>query len=181
MPNRTLRLSVFAGALAGLCFLASGCGGSPSSHVAQLGTSTTQNSSPSDSSTYDHELAFTHCMRTHGVPLWPEPRSNGSSDRSPLTASQLGVAKSQIKTAAQACRSVLPIQSVTTQQGYVRAQALRFSQCMRAHGVTDFPDPGSNGVITIPHATENSSAYSTAFHACVREYGVPPPPGSAKG
>ena len=124
---------------------------------------------------------FTEQSRCATRPLWPEPRSNGSSDRSPLTASQLGVAKSQIKTAAQVCRSVLPIQSVTTQQGYVRAQALRFSQCMRAHGVTDFPDPGSNGVITIPHAMENSSAYLTAFHSCVREYGVPPPPGSAKG
>ena len=27
----------------------------------------------------------------------------------------------------------------------VLAQALRYSECMRSHGIADFPDPGSSG------------------------------------
>lgn len=181
MSRRTVRFSVFADSLAGLCLVASGCGGSAGNHVAQLSTSTTQNSSPSSGSTYDHALAFARCMRTHGVPLWPEPERNGSFDQSPLTLSQLGVSKSQVTTTEQACRSLLPTHSVTTRQSLVLPQALRFSHCMRAHRVVDFPDPDSNGAITIPHAMENSSAYLAAFRFCVRKYGLPPPPNSAKG
>jgi hypothetical protein len=176
-----VRLSVFAGALTGLGLLASGCSGSAGTHIARLSTSTTQSSSPNGGSPYGTALAFARCMRSHGVPLWPEPGSNGSFDQSPLTPSQLGVGKSQITSAEQACRSLLPAHTVTTQQPHVLAQALRFSRCMRTHGLTDFPDPDGNGAITIPRAVENSSAYPAAFHFCVHKYGVPPPPSSAKG
>jgi hypothetical protein len=170
-------LSVFAAALLGLCLLAAGCGGSAGSHVAQFGTGTTQ----SGGSTYDHAVAFTRCMRMHGVPLWPEPGPNGSFAQSPITLSQLGVSKSQVTSAQQACRSLLPTHSVTSQGSYVLAQALRFSQCMRTRGVGDFPDPDSNGAIKIPQAMENESAYPAALHFCIGKYGVPPPPSSAKG
>ena len=162
-------------ALLGLSLLASACGGSPGSHVAQLSTSTTRNSPPSRGSTHDQALAYARCLRSHGVPLWPDPESSGSFDKSRLTPHQLGVSSSQVGTAEKACRSSVPTYSAT-QQPHVLALALRFSRCMRAHGAANFPDPESNGAIVIPHAMESSPAYLAALRLCVRKYGVPPPP-----
>ncbi len=158
-----------------LSLLAASCGGSPGSQVAQLGTTTTQNSSPSGGSAHEQALAFARCVRSHGVPLWPDPESNGTFDKSKLTPHQLGVGSSQIAAAERACRSLAPTYSATPQP-HVLAQALRFSRCMRARGATSFPDPESNGAIVIPHAMESSPVYLSALNFCVHKYGVPPPP-----
>ncbi len=163
---------------AGVALLAAACGGSPGSHVAQLSTSTTQSSRPSDGSTHDQALAYARCIRSHGVPLWPDPESSGAFDKSKLTPHQLGASSLQVGTAQKACKSLLPTYSVR-QQSHVLAQALRFSRCMRTHGATSFPDPESNGAIVIPHAMQNSPAYLAALRFCVHKYGVPPPPSPA--
>src|SRR5579862_5063621 len=91
--------------------LAAGCGRSSGSHVAQLSTSTTQDSPPSGGSAHDHALAYARCMHVHGVPLWPDPGSSGSSNQAPLTLRQLGVSSSQLTAAQQACRSLVPTSS----------------------------------------------------------------------
>jgi hypothetical protein len=143
--------------------------------VAQLSAGTTRSNTPSRGSTHDQALAYARCLRSHGVPLWPDPESSGSFDKSKLTPHQLGVSSSQIGTAEKACRSLVPTYSAT-QQPHVLALALRFSRCMRAHGAANFPDPESNGAIVIPHAMESSPAYLAALRLCVRKYGVPPPP-----
>jgi hypothetical protein len=166
-------LAVVAAAV--LALLAAACGGSKSLSVAQLGTSTTQSRSVSSGSTHDQALAYAGCIHTHGVPLWPDPESNGTFDKSKLTPHQLGVSSSQIGTAQKACRSMTPTYPATPQP-HVLAQALRFSRCMRAHGATAFPDPESNGAIRIPHAMENTPAYLAALNFCLHKYGVPPPP-----
>lgn len=168
-----------APALLGLALVAAGCGGggSPGGRVAQLGT-TTSRSRPGRGSTHDQAVAYTGCMHAHGVPLWPDPDSNGAFDKSKLTPRRLGVDNSQIGSAEKACRSLLPTYSAT-QQSSVLAQALRFSRCMRAHRATDFPDPESNGAIVIPHAMETTPTYLTALNFCLRKYGVPPPPTAA--
>ncbi len=54
------------------------------------------------------------------------------------------------------------------------AEALRYSQCMRAHGIADFPDPSANGSFPI-HAGPNSDlnnndpTFEAAIQAC-RQY-----------
>lgn len=160
-----------------LALLAAACSSS-GSQVAQLSTSTTGSSPPSRGSTHDQALAYAGCLRSHGVPLWPDPESSGAFDKSKLTPHQLGVSSSQIGTAQKACRSLVPTYSATPQP-HVVAEALRFSRCMRAHGAANFPDPESNGAIAIPHAMENSPTYLAALHLCIHKYGVPPPPSPA--
>jgi hypothetical protein len=161
-----------------LAAAAAACGGSPGNHVAHLGTTSTQGGSSSVGSTYEQALAFVRCVRSHGVPLWPDPESSGVFDKSKLTPSQLGVGSSQIASAQRSCKSLLPTYSAAPQP-HVLAQALQFSRCMRAHGATSFPDPDRNAAIVIPHAMENSPAYLAALHFCVHKYGVPPPPSPA--
>lgn len=55
-------------------------------------------------------------------------------------------------------------------------QALQFAQCMRAHGVSNFPDPNGNGIQITP-AIAKSPAFKTAQNACKRYLpngGAPP-------
>lgn len=52
--------------------------------------------------------------------------------------------------------------------------ALKFSQCMRAHGVSNFPDPNSQGAIQIgPNSglDPRSSTFEAAAQACQKEVG----------
>jgi hypothetical protein len=177
VSSQAFRVGAVA-ALSGLCLLASGCGGSPGSQVAQLSTNTSRSSPPSRGTTHDQAVAYAGCIRTHGVPLWPDPESSGAFDKSKLSPQELGVSEVQIGTAEKACKSLAPTYSAS-QQSRVLRQALRFSGCMRAHGAADFPDPESNGAIVIPHAMESSPAYLTALHYCLHKYGVPPPPSAA--
>ena len=180
-PRRRLRAHVTVGALIAVGVLVAGCGGGGSNPgVANVSTSSTSSSHSSSSSTYDQALAYANCVRTHGVPLWPDPDASGRFDKSKLTPRQLGVSMAKAGAAAHACRTLLPTYPASEQPQDL-AQALRFSRCMRAHGSTNFPDPESNGAIRIPHAMENSPVYLAALNFCIHKYGVPPPPPAGGG
>lgn len=52
---------------------------------------------------------------------------------------------------------------------------IEFADCMRAHGVTNFPDPGAGGGIQIPTgANPNSPAFQSAQNACMKLLPAPP-------
>jgi hypothetical protein len=59
-----------------LSLLAAGCGGSPKSGVAHIGSTTTGKASSRDRMA--QALAFATCMRSHGVPNFPDPKTNGT-------------------------------------------------------------------------------------------------------
>lgn len=170
-PSAARTLAAVIGTV-GLTLLTAACGGSHSSDPG----GGSHSSSSGGGSPYEQARAFAACVRTHGVPLWPEPESSGRFDKTKLTPQQLGAGSAQIAAAQRACKSLLPTSYATGPQSHVVAQALRFSRCMRGHGATNFPDPQSNGAIVVPHAMENSPAYLAALNFCVHKYGVPPPP-----
>jgi hypothetical protein len=99
-------------------------------------------------------LAFSKCMRSHGVPDFPDPSAGGGIKIA--VGSNVNFASPAFKTAQSECRSRLPgggpPQGVSEQQ---KEQLFRTSACMRAHGVTGFPDP------TTEQPT-NPQAYSIA-------------------
>ena len=64
-------------------------------------------------------------------------------------------------------------------------QALKFAQCMRANGVTSYPDPSSNGrPQSLNPTTANSPAFQTAYDTCRKDLRGgqpgPPPPTAAQ-
>jgi hypothetical protein len=77
----------------------------------------------------------------------------------------------QFKAASQACKSLAPAglgsgQAVSPQ---MQAQALKFSRCMRSHGVPGFPDPSFSGGAVRIQAKGNdltSPAAKRAQQAC---------------
>jgi hypothetical protein len=115
-------------------------------------------------------VGFAHCMRSNGVPTWPDPNSSGVFDKSKITTQQLGVSSSRIQVAQSACQHLLPPASAT-QQRLNTAQALQFSQCMRNNGVPSFPDPDGSGRIPDPASLgidQGAPQFQAANQACAQ-------------
>jgi len=83
-------------------------------------------------------------MRSHGVPNFPDPQPNVTRTKFP-SAQQLGVSSSRYQAAVKACQQLLPPgagdQFSPAEVQLILAGMLRFSECMRAHGVPNWPDP----------------------------------------
>jgi hypothetical protein len=85
------------------------------------------------------------CIRAHGVPAFPEGSINSQGVVSfPSSAPRVP------DSAANACRPIFdqlppqPTSSPPVAQPVFR-KLLSFARCMRAHGVTDWPDPAPDG------------------------------------
>jgi hypothetical protein len=166
---------VAAGGVAGAA-----CGGSPSSGVANLGstTTTTHTSSAQRGSTaskYRAALAYVDCMRSHGVSNFPDPTSDGQinvkfafggKDGAPASSGIDRMSPRYIS-ADQTCRHLLPGGVPTPAQNQqALAKELKFAQCMRSHGVSNFPDPTNAGVVHLLGVDQNSPQYKSAEKAC---------------
>jgi hypothetical protein len=119
---------------------ACGGGGSASPAVASAGSITTTTTRVPGSAS-SAGLLYAKCMRSHGVPDFPDPSSSGGftfgagvNPRSPA-----------FKSAQAACQKFtggLPSPgSATHPSAGALAAMLNIAQCMRKHGVSDFPDP----------------------------------------
>src|SRR5581483_2134500 len=93
-------------------------------------------------------LAFARCMRSHGVPNFPDPTGGElrlQIQKTPNSTSVNGVEVNgpAFQSATQACHSYLPNggHPSAAQTAKVKAQALAMSRCMRSRGVSNFPDP----------------------------------------
>jgi hypothetical protein len=156
--------------------LAAGCGRSPGRHVAQLGTTTTGGGSSNTAARPGGWLAFSACMRSDGVAGYPDPTGSGPPPKKSLQ--QLGASSARFDAAQSSCRRLLPNGGRPpdqAEQQQVRANALRFSQCIRSHGVEGFPDPANSGRIPDP-ATVGVNQGSPRFEAANRACGRYRPP-----
>src|SRR5215831_8162956 len=89
-------------AVAVFSLLATGCGGGGSSSgVASVASSTTS------VGTTNRPLAFAQCMRSHGIPNWPDPIRGGVFDKFKLR--QLGLSVSRVRAIEDGpCNHLLP-------------------------------------------------------------------------
>jgi hypothetical protein len=137
-PARTAAAII---ATVGLALLAAACGGSPGSHVAQLGSTTTKSSTSSPSANSQKVLAFSRCVRAHGVPDFPDPNSSGALPKRQVA--QLTAGNPQFPAAHRACEHLLPNGGQPTQAQAQQAwnDMRNFARCMRSHGGPNWPDP----------------------------------------
>lgn len=174
-----------------LSLLASGCGGGGSSGVASIGTSTTSSTAAGattvEAGSRSGALAFARCMRSHGIPGWPDPYSNGGFDKSKLRA--LGVSPARIRSIEErSCNYDFQNgnqgQTITPAE---QADYLRAAACMRSHGFPGFPDPtfpNASVRVNIPPAIDQSSSqFRNAATICTRliPAGLPYSRSSARG
>lgn len=155
---RTTRTAAAVITTAGLPLLAAACSGSADSHVAQHGST--------------GALTFSRCMRSHGVSKYPDPTSSGQIPKPLAAAAAQEVSSSQLQAAARACQHQLPNGGsgmTPAQVQQMREQALRFSRCIRAHGVRNYPDPGSDGREPEPASVginDGTPRFQAALKAC---------------
>ena len=146
-------------------------------------------------------LAFARCLRSHGLPNFPDPTTSGQLTHEMLANAGINVHQPAVVQAADACVSVThgvitkaavarfaagesssssggpPTQS-QMQQG--QQDAVRFAQCMRSHAVPNFPDPTSPQEFKLslsPSSAGNarSPAFQSAETACQHLLGGGPP------
>jgi hypothetical protein len=148
-----------AAALLGLALAAAACSSGPSTPgVAGSGSDTpttagsTANQGPPALTPAQkaEALAYSRCMRSHGVPDFPDPNSSGQLviQGGPGSGSGLDPNSSAFKNAENDCKSKQP-QPTPAQQAQAKQFALRVARCMRAHGIKDYPDPSGSGRIRI--------------------------------
>jgi hypothetical protein len=174
-----LRTTALAGVVV-LSLLVSACG-SPGSRVAQLGsTAATTPSSPSstaqttisqstdaESTNAGRMLAFSGCVREHGVPGYPDPDSSGHL---PASGKQLARSSPRFPAAETACAHLLSSGAGTQQEQQQKlAFALKLAQCIRRHGFPTFPDPNGSSQGLPPGIDPNSPQFQAAQTTCQKQ------------
>jgi len=168
--NRGPRRAGALAAVAAAAVLATGCG--VHVHVGLGGSGGSASAAPV---TYPQELALAQCMRSHGLPDFPDPEPSGGFSASVLSTFDT----SQGQAAYGACRHLLagggPSIAQLQQQEQQAQQKLqqllpellKFSQCMRGHGVPKFPDPTSTGLdLNGSGINPRSPQFQAAMTAC---------------
>jgi hypothetical protein len=148
------RLAVLiAGPLAcGLFAAACGSSGSGRPPVASISSSPSA-SATSPGSAKASALAYARCMRGHGITDFPDPDAHGDLSLDPKPGSDLDPNNPAYKAANSACTSLLPPRKAPPKD--LKAKNLAYARCMRAHGISDFPDPDPDGNLQI-HPTPGS-------------------------
>jgi hypothetical protein len=121
-------------------------------------------------------------MRSHGVPNFPDPGSGGGGFKLPTGANPNAPA---FQAAQKTCFKLLPGggpgRGGNSEQR--RLQLLHLAECMRAHGISAFPDPtgsppsappsgggiafgGGGSFLSIPQTLINSPGFRQAANAC---------------
>jgi hypothetical protein len=135
-----------------LVLVAAACSSSPSSTGSGSPNARGSASSPS-------AVAYSACIRSHGVPNFPDPDSSGNLPKA--DPQQLGVSTSQLQAAQQPCQHQLPSTGSTEEQQQETQCAMAgdcsqslvqhwlsglrtLAQCLRSHGVPNWPDPTIN-------------------------------------
>ncbi|MGA5544920.1 hypothetical protein ACPCIR_24020 [Mycobacterium sp. NPDC051198] len=82
---------------------------------------------------------YSECMRANGVSDFPNPNAQGE-----IPYGGISVPKATWENAVSACADLQPSDWSDAQRTPAQqAAALNFAQCVRDHGVPDFPDPAT--------------------------------------
>jgi len=108
-------------------------------------------------------LAFSRCMRANGVPNFPDPQPGGGAV---FNAAGINRGAPAVHSAMAKCQKLTegsaggpaPLGSTTHPSAQTLVKLLSIAECMRRHGVPEFPDPrtsvplnpfgGGQGLIT---------------------------------
>lgn len=137
----------------------------------------------SNASAADSGIKFSDCMRSHGVPNFPDPGSGGGFQIP--SGSGINPKSPAFQSAQNTCSKLLPgggpLHGGQASESR-KLEMLHLSQCMRRHGFSSFPDPtatppspgagfgiafGSPGsFIAVPQSMLNSPGFQQAASAC---------------
>jgi hypothetical protein len=185
--SRTRPLAALAVVAMG-AVISAGCGGTDSSGggtstAASAGTtgtggstgtagSSTAASHKSTATPHEKAVKFAACMRENGYPDFPDPKASGE-----FPTFGISVSPTVWTGALRACKDLQPPGSFSAHLSPKQLSAGRkFAQCIREHGVKDFPDPVNGEPLVdttkIPSTDTpgGMDILNAAMHKC-REFG----------
>ncbi len=149
MRRRLGRIAAL-GTVAAVAAVGAGCGGTRSSTgtstdvAVKTGSGATTARSARSSHTRaltarEKAVKFSECMRAHSVSDFPDPDASGE-----FPSYGVSVTEAVWTRAVAACKSLQPPGTLSAKLTPAQeSAALEFAQCVRKHGVRDFPDPVS--------------------------------------
>lgn len=117
-------------------------------------------------------LAYTNCMRSHGISDFPDPvvGPNGQGGGFRISGgpgSDLDPNSPRFEAASHACQKDLPYGGTppppTAQQ---MVEYTKFAACMRQRGFPSFPDPNGDGVFVLHNVDLGSAKFASAQKTC---------------
>lgn len=166
------RRGALTAVLAGVALFAAACGGSSST-----GPSSTSTQVPTLQSITAKALSYAQCMRSHGIQNFPDPTVQDNAHEKGVGFSMSGnidTSSAQFKSAAKTCRSQTGFGVISPAMiQAAMANGLKFAECMRSHGIANFPDPVDHGNnIQIGPGPDsgidtNSAQFKAAQKACI--------------
>ena len=156
----THKLTTTPAALVAAALLATGCGSQARSRTATAGTTPTA---------HEKAVKFSECMRSSGVPHFPDPDPKGDYDFG------VDVSREVWLKAVDACKALKPPGALSSKRTpKQQAAGLRFAQCVRENGVADFPDPvnGEPLIDTYKIPSSNKPGGMTILNAAIDKCGA---------
>lgn len=154
--------ALLASGLVATGLLLAGCsggsaGGTPDTAATHAGNATPDNET----------MAIVTCYRTHGDPSFPDPVYDPSDGRWHFAVSP-GSAPASTQ---RACQHLFPSGNASPPVPQAQFQQLvRLAQCLREHGVPNWPDPDPDGSFPLPPSlqTKKAPGWVQATTACAR-------------
>jgi hypothetical protein len=110
-------------------------------------------------------LAFARCMRSHGITDFPDPNAQGGFS----APNGMNPDTPQYKAANNDCKALDGSATPPPYNPATVAALVKYADCMRAHGLSWFPDPNAQGHLDVsfPKGTgPGNSQYMAASKAC---------------
>jgi hypothetical protein len=163
--------ALVAGLASTAAILLTACGGSK--HPAASTSGGSVGGHPGVAAVY----RFAACMRQHGVSDFPDPHVKGTGGHTEvsLLINHRIASSPAFQSAQRSCQHLLPEGGngpSPAQQRERAAAMLAFASCMRRHGFPKFPDPTSQGHLTLEMITQagidlRQPAVKPAAYACL--------------
>lgn len=170
MRSRNRQHAAVAALIAGLAVLAAGCGSNgPATTTGQSAQNSAQNG-------VSQAYAFSRCMRSHGLPNFPDPKVSTSPGHASvgIAVNPSETSSPKFNSAQKACQGILPAPNSHSAQhsGPSKQVLLAFARCMRDKGIHGFPDPDAQGQLRLPAVSAagvdiHSRQFLAAATSCV--------------
>jgi hypothetical protein len=120
------------------------------------------------SANVDQAVKFSQCMRASGVTGFPDPGPSGQlTIDGVVNGSSLSPNSPAFQQALSACKALEPPGFMgSTRTPQQQQAALKFAQCMRNKGVTNFPDPTPDGPLIDVNGAQSIPGFQAATNKC---------------
>ncbi|MFI2215163.1 hypothetical protein [Streptomyces sp. NPDC020141] len=179
--SRLRRTTAMAVLLTSVTLLAGACGddGKDKPPVASVPSAKQTSEGAAEEAGKGDPVAYAKCMRQNGVEDFPDPRSGGGITLPKGVDPQ----SDAFKKSEEACKEHRPTRGSVEVPGgneWSSDDQVKFAQCMRKNGLSDFPDPDAEGGVILGQDTgvdPKSEQFKKADEACkqYKPQGAPAP------